>query len=282
MFNLVRYRAGCQVAPRNADMPQMGSLSSSRRRALGTLLALAAAPFAYAAAEEVGERAARIAERFGVAVRYGLYALPQGDLPTAASDLPQIAQLLAWAEEALLLYPAGFVARNGLKEIRFARTQRSCANAGAYANPSDGHVVFAVRGVDWSREEFVATVHHELFHVFDYAYFKWSGWERYRDDPDWARLNAAGFSYGEGGHKCREPHMGRLDFPYRGFPSWYSMCAIAEDKAVLFEALIDNRSRALVLERAAADPLLRAKLDLLLARVRAAGFDPKIVLPRRR
>ncbi|HWU86431.1 MAG TPA: hypothetical protein VN253_04125 [Kofleriaceae bacterium] len=100
-----------------------------------------------------------------------------------------------------------------------------------------------------------ATLHHEIFHLFDYAAPRDGDHER---DPAWERLNPRTFRYGPKPSSETEA----------GFINDYAKTALAEDKASVFEYLMSYPDE--LCARALDDPLLMGKARLLLERIEAA------------
>lgn len=109
-------------------------------------------------------------------------------------------------------------------------------------------------------------IHHEFFHMLDWRM-------RFLDrDREWAKLNAADFHYGSGGDKMRTSGVGELTDTIPGFLTPYGTSAAEEDKAELFAHMIVDPE--FVRKRAASDPVLQSKIDLLKARLKK--FDPNV------
>jgi hypothetical protein len=100
-----------------------------------------------------------------------------------------------------------------------------------------------------------ATLHHEIFHLFDQATAPGGD---HLNDLEWERINPRSFRYGD-------PASSTIQ---AGFINDYAKTNAAEDKASVFEYLMGYPDE--LCARAADDPLLRAKARLLLARVDAA------------
>lgn len=99
-----------------------------------------------------------------------------------------------------------------------------------------------------------ATLHHEIFHLFDQATDRDGDHQR---DLEWERLNPRGFRYGD------PAWLGQA-----GFVSDYARTAVPEDKASVFEYMMGFPDE--LCARAVDDPRLMAKARLLLARIDAA------------
>jgi hypothetical protein len=100
-----------------------------------------------------------------------------------------------------------------------------------------------------------ATLHHEIFHLFDRATTPGGNPQH---DPAWARLNPHGFRYGA-------PASATI---YDGFVNDYAKTDIAEDKASVFEFVMSFSVE--LCARAVDDPSLLAKARLVLSRIDAA------------
>ena len=100
-----------------------------------------------------------------------------------------------------------------------------------------------------------ATLHHEIFHLFDHATVPGGDHDR---DPEWERLNPRTFRYDPKAPSGVEA----------GFINDYAKTAIREDKASVFEHLMGYPDE--LCARAVDDPLLMGKVRILLARIEAA------------
>jgi hypothetical protein len=99
-----------------------------------------------------------------------------------------------------------------------------------------------------------ATLHHEIFHLFDEATAPGGD---HRRDPEWERINPRSFRYGDPASALQV-----------GFVSDYARTNPAEDKASVFEYMMSFPDE--LCARAVDDPLLMAKARLLLSRIEAA------------
>jgi len=100
-----------------------------------------------------------------------------------------------------------------------------------------------------------ATLHHEIFHLFDQATAPGGD---HRHDTEWERINPRSFHYGD-------PDSSTIA---AGFVNDYAKTNPAEDKASVFEYVMSYPDE--LCARAADDPLLLAKARLVLARIDAA------------
>lgn len=110
-----------------------------------------------------------------------------------------------------------------------------------------------------SRPEYLARVlHHEFFHSFDQADSTLD-----QSNDQWRALNPASFRYGPGGqiaYSVPGNYIG-LRRPSDGFITLYATTGVAEDRAEVFSTLMVMP--ASVQERAAEDPVLGQKVDLI-------------------
>lgn len=96
---------------------------------------------------------------------------------------------------------------------------------------------------------YIKTVlHHELFHYVDYMDNKTY------EDPKFNKLNIPGFKYGRGGAYERE--WKPLDPSIKGFLNFYSTTGIEEDKAEIYQYLINYPDDAFKIE----DKIIRNKI----------------------
>ena len=114
-------------------------------------------------------------------------------------------------------------------------------------DPYDPATPFTIDGV----------IHHELFHQLEFDRMR-SAWA---DDPEWRLHNPIGFDY-----KDREPDARPL-----GFVSTYAATNAWEDRATVFEWIMTKPDALCVI--AAADPVVRDKVELVWERVTAIAGD---------
>jgi hypothetical protein len=94
------------------------------------------------------------------------------------------------------------------------------------------------------------TVHHELFHLLDWALRP----ATYEDDPEWSKLNVADFAYGT-----------NFETEQQGFVTGYAKTNVIEDRACVFQYLMVQPDATCA--RAERDPILAAKIALLIQRL---------------
>ena len=102
----------------------------------------------------------------------------------------------------------------------------------------------------WAIEQIV---HHEIFHLFDYAKLSNS---LMHSDPDWGELKPPGFEYTDPAVMTVRPN---------GFVNVYATTDEAEDRASTYEYLMTRADE--LCELATADPILEAKVTVVWRRV---------------
>lgn len=115
-------------------------------------------------------------------------------------------------------------------------------------------------------------LHHELFHVFDFA----DDGQLYTDRA-WSELNVPVWHYGSGGKNAQEDGRGSLlSEQYPGFLSSYSTKGVEEDKAEVFAHLVVEPEN--VQRRARADPVIAAKVGRIELLLRSFAHDSGVEL----
>jgi hypothetical protein len=199
--------------------------------------------------------------------------------PTPSEAAHPLEPALRTLATTLLAYPHSFLRAARVERIALCRklapesaeSAESPEAAGAPSAPAgtDAPAEYHVAGLaesagrrlmvslerqDASRPD--ATLHHEIFHLFDHAT---AAGRDHRRDPEWERLNPPGFRYGDPAATFAIT---------AGFVNDYAKTNAAEDKASVFEYLMSYADE--LCARAVDDPLLLAKARLVLSRVEAA------------
>lgn len=99
-------------------------------------------------------------------------------------------------------------------------------------------------------------VHHEFFHLLMEEVYG----DPYAPDPDWSRLNPAGFPYGKGGAAAQKGIQYALVHPAPGFINRYSLSGLEEDKCEIFAALMLPDEAGRIMRWSQDDPWLRGKI----------------------
>ena len=164
----------------------------------------------------------------------------------------------------LLAYPHSFLRAARVERIALCR--KLVADTGEPASPeAPAHIAGLAEGslrrlmVNLDHRDLDhpdATLHHEIFHLFDQE--TTPGGDPGRDAA-WERLNPRDFRYGDAAASATI---------HAGFVNDYAKTAIAEDKASVFEYVMSFSDE--LCARATDDPLLLAKARLVLARIEAA------------
>jgi hypothetical protein len=179
--------------------------------------------------------------------------------PVPGQPLHRLEVPLRSLATTLLAYPHSFLRVAHIEKIALCsklagdRPLDDDARIDGLAESAAHRLMVSLTSDDARRSD--ATLHHEIFHLFDHATTPGGD---YRYDPEWERLNPRGFRYQPKPSSELEP----------GFVNDYAKTALAEDKASVFEYLMGYPDE--LCARAVDDPLLMAKVRLLLARIDAA------------
>jgi hypothetical protein len=166
-------------------------------------------------------------------------------------------------------YPPAVVKRIGLHRVLICTDLTAAGRVvGGTSDFSTGTLYLSTADADGGPAMFRHIVHHELFHLIDYAAGTLG-----RPDPAWTAANPAGFQYGGGGFDALTQNASvDLASATTGFLTSYSRSAIEEDKAEVYGWLMADPGAAS--ERAAVDPTVQVKLARL--REILTGFDPEL------
>lgn len=185
---------------------------------------------------------------------------PEPEPGAAAHPLEASLRTLA---TTLLAYPHSFLRAARIEKIALCRKLVDAAGDPASA-PAPEHIAGLAEGaarrlmVNLDHHDLAhadATLHHEIFHLFDQATAPGGDHQR---DPAWERINPRGFRYGD-------PASASIE---AGFVNDYARTSAAEDKASVFEYVMGSPDE--LCARGADDPRLLDKARLLLDRVDAA------------
>ncbi len=158
-------------------------------------------------------------------------------------------------------YPPELLRLSGLKRIVFCSDLLHGGGRRSGVAVSDNATVYLnVRSGVFSERFRRKLMHHEFFHIIDFASFG------LYEDTEWEALNAPGIAYSPAtataaGHGPSSD----VTHPAAGFLTRYSMADAREDKAELFSNLMFNDLQARDLVKR--DNVLAAKVALLKARL---------------
>jgi hypothetical protein len=167
----------------------------------------------------------------------------------------------------LLSYPHSFLRAARIEKIALCRKLVDAAKDAASdpaSGPAPEHIAGLAEGaarrlmVNLDHRDLAhadATLHHEIFHLFDQATAPGGDHQR---DPAWERQNPRGFRYGDPAAASSAA----------GFVNDYARTSAAEDKASVFEYVMGSPDE--LCARGADDPRLLDKARLLLASIDAA------------
>ena len=191
----------------------------------------------------------------GVRVLTLARAAALGQYACQAPSTDQLNRHLSATLAVLGRYPKTFFERSKMRFLVVcgALSAADGGRPGAIPNAALGVLVMDL-SYRRSLAGYRAGLHHELYHMFDYALD--GGFV----DPDWARLNPLGFRYRGHGRLYRNASS-QLGSGGRGFVTEYAQAAVEEDKAELVRALITEAKKTKQLARQ--DAILRQKIDRL-------------------
>lgn len=178
--------------------------------------------------------------------------------PVPGQSLHRLEVPLRSLATTLLAYPHSFLRVAHIEKIALCsklasdRPLDDDARIDGLAESAAHRLMVSLTSDDARRSD--ATLHHEIFHLFDHATVPGGD---YRHDPEWERLNPRAFRYQPKPSLQIEP----------GFINDYAKTDLAEDKASVFEYLMGYPDE--LCARAVDDPLLMAKVRLILARIDA-------------
>jgi hypothetical protein len=143
-----------------------------------------------------------------------------------------------------LIYPRSFIKKMELGKLVFINSLNFATKEYEQYRPAcpEYYKTMALYYCTKERSKsYIKTVlHHELFHYVDYMDNKTY------EDPKFYKLNYPGFKYGRGGAYERE--WKPLDPSVKGFLNFYSTTGIEEDKAEIYQHLINNPENAFKIE----------------------------------
>jgi hypothetical protein len=158
-------------------------------------------------------------------------------------------------------YPPELIRLSGLKRIVFCSDLLHGGQRRSGVAISDNATIYLnVRSGVFSERFRRKLMHHEFFHMIDYASF---GYER---DTQWEALNAPGIIYNAAtANAAGHGPSSDVTHPAVGFLTRYAMADSREDKAELFSNLMFNDLQARDFIKR--DAVLTAKVALLKARL---------------
>jgi hypothetical protein len=200
---------------------------------------------------------AELRRSFGIEIVCSEHEFKITHLGTSAAGRPpnriDAERYLPLLVRELSIYPKDLIKRSGLMRIVLSGELRYAGVASGGLATYNPPTIYLDASLPAEHARFqCATIHHELFHLLDYADDGIVG-----HDHAWSSFNPRGFKYGQPIiNATGESRFGGLTGP--GFLSAHSFTDAAEDKAEVFAHLIVNGSY--VLKRAESDPWLRAKV----------------------
>jgi hypothetical protein len=166
------------------------------------------------------------------------------------------------------LYPIDLVKRTGVWRIVLCEDMTYKGQPRTAFPDWEHHTLYFDVDVDRHSElRFRKAIHHEFFHMIDYAD------DGSFEDAQWGALNPKGFKYGIGGASAQRDYSSgdiKLDLP--GFLNRYCQTGVEEDKAEMFCYMMVNGKE--LEEHAATDPIIHAKMQRMKQMLK--GFCPEV------
>lgn len=162
----------------------------------------------------------------------GIHAQVSACVPS----LDHVRKSLPVISESLALYPPDFLRAIGLKGVVLCRgLSFRGQRRGHVPVLGQGYLLAEVDPGTYSLQRRYTSLHHELWHMADYAQF---GRSYDKSDPEFTERNPAGFAYdARGGHYHRQ-HIRNHPSQLPEFLNTYSTASVAEDKAEVWAHLI--------------------------------------------
>lgn len=179
--------------------------------------------------------------------------------PVKRRQQAQLQHYLPLFADEFQKYPKALLQLSGLKTVAFVR-QLAIASQSRAAVPDYHHKVLYYDISPQPQAYLRHVVHHEFYHLLEQELYG----SAYYQDPDWLALNPAGFHYGKGGAANRDAAAATFSHPAPGFINNYAMSGIEEDKAEIWSVIWASESWQQVSPMLATDPILTAKLRLML------------------
>jgi len=189
--------------------------------------------------------------RFPIKSRYGMIDGQRAD----GEELERYASLFV---SEFSLYPPTLMQRTRLRRVVLCE-KLSFGGQRRNAIPDFEHntLYLEVSRGNYSERYMRGVIHHEFFHIIDYA-----ADGRVYQDNRWQALNPAKFKYGRGGRNAQNRSTTSvLTDKYPGFLNHYSTTGVEEDKAEVFANMIVNP--AYVERRTKKDGVVKAKVRLM-------------------
>jgi hypothetical protein len=193
-----------------------------------------------------------------------------------ATDYAALHRYVQLFGEEFQKYTGAFIGKTRLASVVFVK-DLSFGGQLRSAVPDYGEEILIL---DFNRGSYAPVyqrhvIHHEFYHLIEEEINKNPYWK----DPQWARFNQKGFSYGEGGAKVQgNSNVYLFTHPAPGFINLYALSALEEDKAEIYASLFICSEYELIAGWAVEDGALASKIGYM------KGFlgrlDPTMLTPK--
>ncbi|MFK7769336.1 MAG: hypothetical protein AB8B55_19090 [Mariniblastus sp.] len=184
------------------------------------------------------------------------------------ADSDRVDQYLPLILEEFGVYPANVLSKAGVSKIVLCKDLAwEKQKRGAVPGFGSGIMFYDCERASYDPPYLRSIIHHEFFHQID-----WRDDGKVYVDKQWARLNAADFSYGKGGAAVQGDSTQGVTFDKPGFMNKYSTQGVEEDKAEIFAYLMTKSE--LMKSRKKKDPIVSAKIKMMKTLV--LSFSPNL------
>lgn len=188
---------------------------------------------------------------------------PIGHRLADSSDEPALRSYLQLLSEELHSYSSAYIAKTQLKSLVLVKdlSYRGQFRTGM-PDRYQGALILDFKRGNHAPSYQRHVIHHEYYHLIEATINGSTYWR----DPRWAAFNLNEFRYGNGGASAQNSsNMYAFSNPSPGFVNRYSMSAMEEDKAEVYAALFVRSERAQMLAIGERDPILRHKIEYMIA-----------------
>lgn len=179
-------------------------------------------------------------------------------------------------EEEFIKLPTEVLHLSALRTVAFVR-QLAIGGQQRAAIPDYHHEVLYYDISQQAGTYLRHVIHHEFYHMLEEQLYG----SAYYQDPLWHALNTPDFRYGKGGAADRNSQVAVFSHPAPGFVNQYAMSGIEEDKAELWAIIWAQHSWQQNQAFIEKDPILQAKLALLMQQLQCKAPALKNAWPIR-
>lgn len=186
------------------------------------------------------------------------YPIAGGQIDAKNTGERNADMVLYFLRKEIAKYPPELLRKSGVQRIVLCRElKHGTRRVAGLASPSNKSIYVDSTAEIGDEAHRRRTLHHELFHFFDYTQHP----KDMASNSEWQKANAPGVNYGSAAPAAKPGRANWASHPAPGFISDYSLSAVPEDRAELFAALMTNNlTLRTLLQR---DPFLAKKTQML-------------------